>query len=450
MTGGHDLFVAPGRSGGDRLPSLPAGLPSRPAAGYYSAMNVSVRRRPAAAFLGAWLIMACGGPSVSQEPASGGGPSGGAGSSAGAEALAAEVQICTVPDPRRPDSAFDVTRSRADRHGDYYMTWQCREPCPDWRECHVEDRSVRGAPRRALAFVVDGMGGHVAYTTDHGGDRTMLMQDGTGGTRYLSSLAQAIEQRSDIGTVMVRWESGFQGFWGWFTRTSAEASRIPQVTRRVAAVIAWVHEHVAGPGAFGTAGCSMGTQATFGAVYWYEGVDQVVDYQLFSGGPPLWDINAGCGLRTYDSGYCDLDAGVACSADADCAGLGAGSRCDVPRPIPPFRLYQGVVNHVHATQACAIPRRGAAAEPYAPFDESGFASSGGDWDIDHPVDFAMDVRGPDGDENWALGDTMRVFNDIESAAGHEKRWRATAPSNHCGALYDGTALEMILARMAGR
>ena len=414
-------------------------------------MNVSVMRRSAAALLGAWLVMACGGPIASQEPAAGngggsdpsGGPSGGSGPVSG---LAAEVQICEVPNPHRPSSAFDVTKSKEDRHGDYYVTWQCREPCPDWRECYVEDRSVRGAPRRALAFVVDGMGGHVAYST---GDKTVLLHGGMGGTSYPSSLARAIEERSDVGTVMVRWESGFRG-WGWFTRTSAEASRIPAVTRRVAAVIAWVHEHVAGPGAFGTAGCSMGTQATFGAAYWHEEVDRVVDYQLFSGGPGLWDINAGCGLRVYESGHCDLDAGAACNADSDCAGLGAGSRCDMPRPIPNFRLYQQVVNHVHATQACAIPRQGAVRETYAPFDESGFVRGGGDWDIDHPVDFAMDVRGRDGDENWALGDTMRVFNDVESAAGHEKRWRATPGSNHCAALNDGTALEMILARMAER
>ena len=394
---------------------------------------------------GTGLLMACAGHVSSQAPAAGAG----AGSSGRVLELAAGVQICRIPNPRHPDSAFAVTKSKSDRHGDYHVTWRCQEPCDDWRECHVPDRSVRGAPRRALAFVVDGMGGHVSYATDRGGDQTLLLHGGLGGTGYLSPLAQAIEERSEAGTVMVRWEPGFRGTWGWFTRTSAEASRIPDVTRRVASVIAWVHEHLAGPGAFGTVGCSMGTQATFGAVYWYD-VDDVVDYQLFSGGPPLWDINAGCGLRTYASGRCDLDAGVVCSADADCAALGEGSRCDLPRPIPNFRLYQAVINHVHATQACAIPRRGAAAEPYAPFDESGFAFADGDWDIDHPVDFAMDVRGRDGDENWALGDTMRVFEDIESAAGHDKRWNATVGSNHCGALFDGVALEMILSRMGLR
>ena len=360
--------------------------------------------------------------------------------------LAAEVEICRVPDPPHPDSAFIVTKSEVDRHGDYYMTWQCREPCDDWRGCDIAARSGNGAARRALAFVVDGMGGHMAYTTGHGGDKTLLLHGGMGGTNYPQFLAEALEQRSDVGTVMVRWEPGFKRTWGWFTRTSAEASRIPDLTRRVASVIAWAHEHLAGPGTFGTVGCSMGTQATFGAVYWYD-VDDVVDYQLFSGGPGLWDINAGCGLRTYTAGRCDVDAGVTCSTDADCSQLGEGSRCDMPRPIPPFRLYQAVINHVHTTQACTIPRGGEAATPYAPFDESSFAFTGGDWDLDHPVDFAMDVRGRDGDENWALGDTMRVFDDIESAAGHDKRWHATVNSNHCAALNNGVALEMILERM---
>ena len=363
--------------------------------------------------------------------------------------LAAEVQICRVPNPHRPDSAFNVTKSKADRHGDYYVTWQCREPCADWRQCDIEARSGRGVTRRALAFVVDGMGGHVAYTTSQRGDETLLLHDGMGGTNYPQSLAEAIERRSDAATVMVRWEPGFKGRWGWFTRTSAAASRIPAATRRIAAVIAWVHQHLAGPGAFGTVGCSMGTQATFGAVYWYA-VDDVVDYQLFSGGPGLWDINAGCGLRTYPEGRCDLDAGVTCRTDSDCSQLGAGSRCDRPRPIPNFNLYQEVVNHVHATQACSVPRSGETLTPYAPFDESGFARTAGDWDLDHPVDFAMDVRGRDGDENWALGDTMRVYDDIESAAGHPKRWNASVNSNHCAALNNGVALEMILDRMALR
>ena len=360
--------------------------------------------------------------------------------------LAAAVEICRVPNPHHPDSAFDVTKSSKDRHGDYYMTWQCREPCDDWRQCHVEARAKRGTVRRALAFVVDGMGGHVAYTTSQRGDRTLLLHGGMGGTNYLQPLAEAIERNSDAGTVMVRWEPGFERVWGWFTRTSAAASGMPAANKRVASVIAWVHEHLAGPGEFGTVGCSMGTVATFGAVYWHD-VDEVVDYQLFSGGPALWDINAGCGLRTYSEGRCDVDAGVTCSTDADCSRLGPGSRCDVPRPIPPFRLYRQVVNHVHATPACAIPGDGEDLTPYAPFDRSSFAFSGGDWDLDHPVDFAMDVRGRDGDENWALGDTMRVFEDIRSAAGHDKRWHATVNSNHCAALFDGTALEMILERM---
>ena len=397
----------------------------------------------------ACLLLGCGG-SVSGQEAAGSpdspSPPGSPTAPGQVAELAAEVRICRVPDPRHPDSAFTVTRSKADRHGDYYMTWQCREPCDDWRQCDIAARARRGVTRRALAFVIDGMGGHLAYTTSQRGDETLLLQDGVGGISYLQPLAEAIEERSDAATVMVRWEPGFNRTWGWFTRTSAEATRIPAVTRRIAGVIAWVHEHLAGPGAFGTVGCSMGTQATFGAVYWYA-VDDVVDYQLFSGGPGLWDINAGCGLRTYSEGRCDLDAGVTCSTDADCIRLGEGSRCDRPRPIPPFGLYQAVINHVHATQACTIPRRGEALVPYAPFDESSFAFSGGDWDLDHPVDFAMDVRGRDGDENWALGDTMRVFDDIESAAGHSKRWQATVNSNHCAALYDGVALEMILERM---
>jgi hypothetical protein len=51
----------------------------------------------------------------------------------------------------------------------------------------------------------------------------------------------------------------------------------------------WSHENLAGPAMFGTLGCSMGTNATFGPVLWH-GMDPIVDYQLFVGGPNMWDL----------------------------------------------------------------------------------------------------------------------------------------------------------------
>ena len=360
--------------------------------------------------------------------------------------LANNLQFCNVPNPQRPSSAFDVTQSATDADGDYWVRYRCAQACPDWTQCQVAaytggGSALTGATKRALAFVVDGMGGHLAYTTQQSGDQTVLLHTGTGGTNYMQNLAAQIEGASNAKVVMVRWESGYAG-WGWFTRTSAPAARVPNLTRRVASVIAWIHENLAGPAGFGTVGCSMGTQATLGAVYWH-GVDEVVDHQLMVGGPGLWDINAGCGRRTYATGFCDLDATRACASHADCSSLSPRSRCKTPGTIPLTSLYEQVVNHVHATQACDI--EGAASSTIGAFDESSFGFTAGDWDFDHPIDFQVDVWGPDGDERWAMGHAMRVFDSIGSAASHAKRWHATQDSGHCAAIGNGQALRILQA-----
>ena len=364
------------------------------------------------------------------------------GASAQIASLAGDLQICRA---ENPSSAFDISRSATDANGDYWVSYACKAACSDWRQCQMAASSGGGGPKRALAFVVDGMGGHFSFTTGQSGQKTVLLHTGTGGTSFMHSLSAQIENASDAKVVMVRWASGFSN-WGWFTRTSAPATRVPKVTRRIASVIAWVHENLAGSSDFGTVGCSMGTQATLGAVYWHD-VDSVVDYQLMVGGPGLWDINAGCGRRSYTSGYCDLDASRACSSNADCRDLSARSRCVVPRPIPLAWLYESVVNHVHATQACKVSQASSSTPTYAPFDESGFGFTTGDWDFDHPIDFQMDLWGRDGDSRWAMGDAMRVFNSIVSASGHEKRWNTTKDSNHCAAIGDGKALQLLMAGM---
>ena len=366
--------------------------------------------------------------------------------------LAGELRICAAQDPRQPASAFDIARSEPDANGDYTVAYSCRAACDDWRRCQAPAHTASGQPltegslpRQAVAFVVDGMGGHLAFSTRQRGDKTVLLHTGLGGAYYMTPLAAQIEDATSAKTVMVRWERGFAN-WGWFTRTSPPATRVPNVTRRVASVIAWAHENLAGAGDFGTMGCSMGTQATLGAVYYHD-VDAVVDYQLMVGGPALWDINSGCGRRTYATGHCDLDARRACRNDADCARLSPRSRCVKPGPIPPRRLYEQVVNHVHATEACDVAAVDDATRSYAPFDESGFAFVDGDWDFDHPIDFQADLWGPDGDHRWGLGDAMRVFNSIASAAGHAKGWRTTEDSNHCAAIGNGRALELLVAGM---
>ena len=356
-------------------------------------------------------------------------------------ALAADLQICQAA-----SSPFNASQSTADANGDYWVSYSCKTNCADWRECRSTASAGGGGAKDGLAFVVDGMGGHFSFTTEQTGAKTVLLHTGVGGTNFMHPLSRQIEGASDAKVVMVRWERGFSS-WGWFTRTSAPATRVPNVTRRIASVLAWVHENLAGDAEFGTVGCSMGTQATLGAVYWHSGVDSIVDYQLMVGGPGLWDINAGCGRRQYTSGFCDLDASRTCSADADCASLSTRSQCITPGPIPLASLYESVVNHVHATQACDVSEADSTTPIHGDFDESGFGFTTGDWDFDHPIDFQMDLWGSDGDHRWAMGDAMHVFNSITSASGHPKRWNTTPDSGHCAAISNGRALELVMAGM---
>ena len=393
--------------------------------------------------------------------------------------LAGLVEICRVPEPEVPSSAFAIERSDPVQRDegywmkDYWMRYSCKETCADWRQCQVPayiwdngELLYHGRqpdlPKQSVAFVVEGMGGHLAYSTD-GGDKTLFNHGGGGGTFHDPRVA-LLEQRSSVNTITMSWAMGFAPpdipapipfpiSWGWYTRQSADAERVPNLNRRVAAAIAWSHENLAGPSTFATRGCSMGAVATFGAVLWH-GLDDIIDYQILGGGPPLYDINAGCGRRTYDRGFCDLDANMPCTVDADCKAASVDSVCRVPEMIPADWAYESIVNHVHATTACRIPEGGAA--PYPPFDESSMMTANdGDWDIDHSVDLVVDV-GPDydpqqlggGDEHWSIGHFMYVFNRMNMQPGSDKQWHAFADSNHCEAFdSEDDLMNLIITRM---
>ena len=386
--------------------------------------------------------------------------------------LAGLVEVCRVPNPEVPSSAFEVEQSdpvQTDEDywlQDYWLRYRCKEVCADWRQCQVPARAQDNGevihhgrqpelPKQSVAFVVDGMGGHLAYTTD-GGDQTIFTHSGAGGVGYDPSVA-LLEQRGSMNTVTMSWAMGYappaqiQIPWGWYTRNSAAAERIPRLNRRVAAAIAWSHENLAGPSTFATRACSMGAAATFGAVLWH-GLDDIIDYQALGGGPPIYDINAGCGKRTYEQGYCDQDANVSCKADEDCKQVAADSACRVPEAITTAWIFESVVNHVHATTACRIGEEG---EPYPPFDESSMmAADDGDWDIDHPVDMVADIGGEydpnrlgGGDEHWALGHFMTIFNKMNMQPGSDKQWHAFPNSSHCESFGSEAVMDIIMARM---
>ena len=260
-----------------------------------------------------------------------------------------EVKLCVVPEPEMPSSAFNFHQSKSQGKSGYWVRYQCKQECKDWRQCLVPAYSNDNGSlltngrnseqaKQALAFVVDGMAGHLAISD--GDDKTVFIHTGAGGTRYYAKPAEKLELMSSAHTVMIRWEKGYTSpvvqppftspiTWGWYSRTSEQATNIKELNARVASVIAWSHDNLSNDAMFGTLGCSMGTNATFGPVLWH-GLDPIIDYQLFVGGPNMWDLNAQCGRRHYDSGYCDYDGVTSCRNNNECIILDTNSQCVMP------------------------------------------------------------------------------------------------------------------------
>ena len=390
-----------------------------------------------------------------------------------AGAFAAQVEICETPDPAAPSSAFTLTRSAPAENGDYHVNYSCRQACADWRECLVPAYKDDGMqvlmqgrnpdePKLALAYVVDAMAGHLALTPD--GDKTVLLHSGGGGTDYrYAEFVLELEQQAPVRSVMVRWEKGFIAAdfvppfrgpinWGWYSRTSDEATNVYELNKRVAAVIAWVHENLAGDGVFATAGCSMGSNATFLPRLWH-GLDPIIDYQLLVGGPNNWDLNAHCSRRQYTRGHCDVDGTSVCSTDSECAALAPGSKCRMPGSYAHFGVtYEIFANHVHKTDACDYAR-GEGLEPYPPFDDSSMAfRTEADWEPDHRIDLVANInrekedpRGG-GDEYFSLGEFTYAFTRLKPD--EIKQWHVLPGTGHCEAWSSGYAVDLLLERLS--
>lgn len=384
------------------------------------------------------------------------------------------LTVCEVPNPVVPSSAFDIFNSSPDERGDYWVEYQCKKICNDWQACLVPAYSDDGGTlipdgrqpdqsKQALAFVIDGMGGHIAL--NNSGEKTVFIHTGAGGTRYYLKPADTLEKKSNARTIMVRWEKGyiadyfqppFPGpiSWGWFSRSSEPGTNLRELNKRVASLMDWSHENLAGEAMFGSLGCSMGTNATFGPVLWH-GLDPVVDYQLFVGGPNMWDLNTQCARRPYDKGFCNLDATTACTRDSDCKRVGAEARCAIPGPYTTIdETFNYMPNHVHATDACDIRASDNATAPYPPFDLSSMAyATPADWQVDHKVDFLVNLgakqttsykTGLGGDEYWAFGHFPYIYDRIKPDS--NKQWQAIPNTHHCDAMFS-EALDLIKIRM---
>ena len=438
-------------------------------------------RKTFAGALWIFLLASCGGePSSSRTDATpetsaaagtvGDAPKGGTKSEPNPGELAGLVQVCEIPEPSDPQSAFAVARGEPNEAGDYWVRYACKQACANWRQCSAPAHDPRtgetimhirqpGAPKQQIAFVVDDMGGHLAFSTDDVGDKTIFLQSGGGGTGYLPHVADLLEAQTKVRTAMAAWADGYvisttyitgdEG-WGWLTRPSEAPAGHKKLTRRMAAVIAWTHENLTGGGMFGTAACSLGSNATFGPVYWY-GLDGIIDYQLLTGGPFIWDINAGCGRRKHELGYCANDGVTRCTENDQCGGQ--GNYCDFTSVMGSGDefLYEAFANHPLATNACHILDVENNAEPYPPFDENSMAFTEGDWEVDHEIDLVVDLGGKnevDGerDDSYSqMGHFFPIFNAIRPA--RNRHWTAFHNSYHCQSFDKGWSIGLVIDGM---
>ncbi len=303
-----------------------------------------------------------------------------------------------------------------------------------------DQRDGWNRPLATLAFTVDGMAGELRFThaPPHGRPITaaLLLHEGEGGTDWVDggrrAFWQTVERDFGVRIISIKWQDGVdasvQGLFklGWVSRTDERPSTFEALTRRPASVIQWAHEHLVPPGAkLGTVGCSGGAVATFSAVLWH-GLDEALDYQLFSSGPGVvWDLNETCGARRPVRGVCEHNPAVSCRADTDCGA--PANRCAFPaRFARPVRL----VDYVFHTTDCESARFNAR------FRTGGYRAQGRTrWRVNHPLDFEIgEGAEPPGDTE--IGVTYAAGQTYVNVLSPTKRWIDNESATHCAILTD--------------
>ncbi len=355
---------------------------------------------------------------------------------AGAVALP-QLQFCQVTNTVNLNAAY-TTQVVGDA-----VAYSCATPCSDWTTCTFglssaagPTMSARGDQMQALAFVVDGMGGHIVFTPD--GTDVVLTHAGDGGTSVFNPFDLQIQMLSDLKTVSLGWEKGTPNILaggGWFTRKDATPTSTRGQAARPAAVIQWVKDNFAQGQKLGTVGSSMGTAATFGAHVWY-GLDSIIDYQMLIGGPGFWDVNAGCGRVHTSEGHCDEDAS-ACTGNANSSygnddpfcGTSTTNNCRVPTVMAPTAAgsaYNSVINYVAMTTACVNMANDSRDSS---LDDSSLAMTVSDWNFRGRIDFVTNEGGtqpPNADQGMGEGHMMAIYTQIQSA----KSWNDNQGYHH--------------------
>jgi hypothetical protein len=345
---------------------------------------------------------------------------------------------CTItlnPDPLAPDcNPFTMTIDNTDvtnfNDNPTSVAWECRTNCalvPDWHtDCSYESYTsgvldkysrwddvgetlVADLTERRVSMIVDGIGVTLQYTYDTYADGpTVLFHSGGGANLGFDGgapIRDFLREYSNARTVNIKYELGVPlvgaNDGGWQLRPDDTASNYHDLTDRTAQVIAWIDGNLVNSGeGFGTVACSFGTLATLAAPVWH-GHDAIIDYQALIGGPPMWSVNAGCGLlgETYMDPY---DADITSDPEHGGVSLGSGDYCNTNAnqcltywPVGSAAF----VNHIHMLDDDYAPTCLNQVEVSWPSTDDNLtvleASSwetvaSPDWSLDHVVDFFMD------------------------------------------------------------
>jgi hypothetical protein len=311
---------------------------------------------------------------------------------------------------------------------DAWASYSCTQECGLLDGCTVADGEFESIP-----IVVDAMGATLRW--QDGSDMVFLHNGGTG-TAYATGILVDESIAAGHGVAVIKWDAGAMVGdveMGWATRPGPEAMDLRRLSARVATVARWVSDELA-DGQFGTAGCSAGSFVTFAARAWH-GLDDLLDYQLFVGGPPFHDLGWACGDETSPGGRCTADPSAACASNEDC---GANGQC-APYANSTMAPIVELTDSTHLTAPdCASRVRNPA------WDASRLMAEDADLNNEHPVDFLINV-GP-GPSDVAIGVYPHARDLADALTGGGVGWHEE-PGFHCQGFGSATAWDLLRGGM---
>lgn len=351
------------------------------------------------------------------------------------------------------------------------VVYECRSVCPaqDGSECTYATIDVLGNALQTMAFVVDSMGGQMRWNTPPEIVAGVLQHYGGTGTAYTSDIYGAdiralwVEfENEGYRLVEPKWETGIAG---WFSRKNGDPTSLPALLVRPAAVIQWARAYLIPSSVkFATIGCSGGSIATFGPVYWL-GLAPIVDYQYLSGAlPGVYDIPAACAKTQSTYGICENDPTRSCRDDRAC---GDDYRCAFPQPIgslgstsgnPLGESVKALIDYVGVTGGKCV-----AGQSDPSFYRSSFKYVPGNLSYEYPIDLDIGIGGhpywwtdPDPVENQQYPNLMtdtnlgvtyntgKIYTEIQS---NQYKTHTLFPGTHCESQLNSSHLPDVLNKI---